>query len=117
MAKVIIRGIEYDVRVSKVIENNYGVSVLDNLVARRATVNLGARRPALFRYKIHAESPEAAVRAALRRMERDGLIDRYVLEPHERPPEPETQATGGAKTEAGGDGASAPVPEKEAAGS
>ena len=113
MAKVIISGIEYDVRVSKVIENNYGVSVLDNLVARRATVNLGARRPVLFRYKIHAESPEAAVRAALRRMEKDGVIDRYVLEPHEEKPEPET---GGAEEAPKSEPAS-PAPEKEAAGS
>ncbi|RMG14750.1 MAG: hypothetical protein D6729_13260, partial [Deltaproteobacteria bacterium] len=104
MAKVFIKGIEYDVRVNKVIEHNYAVSVLDNLVARRATVNLGARRPVLLRYKIHAESPEAAMRAALRRMEKDGLIDRYVLEPHEEKKEDAPEAAA-APSPAGAGGA------------
>lgn len=86
MATAIMDGREYEVRTTLILEKNYGVSVLGEHEATRATVNLNHRKPVLHRYKIHADDAAAATRRALSHMKENGLIDDYRLDPSEEKP-------------------------------
>lgn len=88
MAKALIAGEEFEVVTQLVIENNYGVSVMDNRIVKKATTNVAGVRPVLHRYKIYAHNPEAALRQALSHMKQKGFIDDYVLEASEEAPPP-----------------------------
>jgi hypothetical protein len=88
MAKAIIEGRQYEVRSDQVNESVHSVAVLDQQKVTRATTTLGARKPVLFRFKLHAKSREAAIRQALKLLKEGGDIDDFVLEAGEEPPPP-----------------------------